>query len=66
MNIDEESQSFATPIKINHSATEPIANNNVSDKVPLGYYPLKRQINTTTVMKNKKTPPCVKSYIYIY
>ena len=35
VDIDDESQYFVAPIKHNHSATEPIYINNVSDHIPL-------------------------------
>ena len=43
MNIDNESHIFETPIKHNHSGTEPSSNNNVSVQVPLGYDPIQCQ-----------------------
>ena len=37
VDIDDKSQYFIAPIKHNHSTTEPIAINNVSDHIPLVY-----------------------------
>ena len=63
MNIDNKSHYFVTPRRHNHSASEPITNNNFFGNIKLGLYPLQFQINNTTNMKHQKLHPYVKDHI---
>ena len=57
VNIYGKSQSFSTPIKHNHSTTEPSANNNVSEQGHLRLDTLKCQNNNKINIKHRKLPP---------
>ena len=63
VNIDDKSQSFATPKKQNHSPNESISNNNVSGQVPFGSHLVKYQQKTTTQTTHQKLPPSGKEYL---
>ena len=55
-NIDDKSRYFATPRKINYSATVPNANNNISDQVQFVNDTIQGQTNIKTNTTYQKLP----------